>query len=262
MKMKLFMAVFAMLCMFPLFGTAVYAAEVPGELPPIEETVLVETLSTEEVETPEAPPVEEAPAEEPPVVPATEIPGTVFTPAGTGTVVDYATGADGKDFYTIMTPAENVFYLVIDRQRGQQNVYFLNAVTEADLLALAEMPAPAPIPEPAPAPTEPQQAQPEPMPEAAGGVNVGMLVAALVVVALGGGAGWYLKVYRPKQQQAARDEEFAADEADPYEGAGADAVDDAEDGGLPWYDEEDDGLLVDADDDPLPGDMPDGDNAG
>ena len=38
-----------------------------------------------------------------------------FTPSGTGTVVDNATDEDGKEFFTITTPAENVIYLVIDR---------------------------------------------------------------------------------------------------------------------------------------------------
>ena len=38
-----------------------------------------------------------------------------FTPDGTGTVVDNATDEDGKEFFTITTPSENVFYLVIDR---------------------------------------------------------------------------------------------------------------------------------------------------
>ena len=37
-----------------------------------------------------------------------------FTPDGTGTVVDNATDQDGKEFYTITTPDENVFFLVID----------------------------------------------------------------------------------------------------------------------------------------------------
>ena len=53
-----------------------------------------------------------------------------FTPDGTGTVVDNATDEDGKEFFTITTPSENIFYLVIDRQRTENNVYFLNAVTE------------------------------------------------------------------------------------------------------------------------------------
>jgi len=61
-----------------------------------------------------------------------------LTPDGQGTVVDEATDEDGKEFYTITTPNENVFYLVIDKQRDNENVYFLNAVTESDLMALAE----------------------------------------------------------------------------------------------------------------------------
>lgn len=40
-----------------------------------------------------------------------------FTPDGTGTVVDNATDEDGKEFYTITTADESVFYLVIDKQK-------------------------------------------------------------------------------------------------------------------------------------------------
>lgn len=69
----------------------------------------------------------------------TSPPSTALTPDGQGTVMDNATSADGKEFFTITTPAENVFYLVIDRERNNENVYFLNAVTEADLMALAEI---------------------------------------------------------------------------------------------------------------------------
>ena len=78
------------------------------------------------------------PAEETTPPAATETVAKPFTPDGTGTVVDNATDEDGKEFFTITTPSENVFYLVIDRQRTEENVYFLNAVTEKDLLALAE----------------------------------------------------------------------------------------------------------------------------
>ena len=52
-----------------------------------------------------------------------------FTPAGQASVLDNATDGDGKEFYTFVTPEENVFYLVIDNQRDSENVYFLNAVT-------------------------------------------------------------------------------------------------------------------------------------
>ena len=51
-----------------------------------------------------------------------------FTPDGTGTVVDNATDEDGKEFYTITTADESVFYLVIDKQKTSENVYFLNTV--------------------------------------------------------------------------------------------------------------------------------------
>lgn len=70
---------------------------------------------------------------------AEEITAKPFTPDGTGTVVDNATDEDGKEFFTITTPSENVFYLIIDRQRTEENVYFLNAVTEKDLLPLPKL---------------------------------------------------------------------------------------------------------------------------
>ena len=152
-----------------------------------------------------------------------------FTPDGTGTVVDNATGQDGKEFFTITTAEEAVFYLVIDRQRETENVYFLNAVTVADLMALAESSgepaAPEPPPEPEPEPTTPE---PEPVPEKKGGA--GPLLLALAVVVIGGGAGWYFKIYRPKLQKAAEPEEDYG--GDPYDGS------EDYDGEAPW-DEDD-----------------------
>ena len=155
-----------------------------------------------------------------------------FTPEGTGTVLDNATDQDGKEFFTITTADEAVFYLVIDRQRGAENVYFLNAVTVSDLMALAELgqepEAPPPVVEPDP---EPEPApEPEPEPQKSGGA--GMLLAALAVLAIGGGAGWYFKIYRPKQQAAGPGEDF--DEAEEYgEDYGGGEYDD-----LPPWDEE------------------------
>ncbi len=150
-----------------------------------------------------------------------------FTPDGTGTVVDNATDQDGKEFFTITTAEEAVFYLVIDRQRETENVYFLNAVTVADLMALAESSgepaAPEPPPEPEPEPTT----TPEPVPEKKGGA--GPLLLALAVVAIGGGAGWYFKIYRPKLQKAAEPEEDYG--GDPYDGP------EDYDGEAPWDEE-------------------------
>lgn len=170
-----------------------------------------------------APEPTETPAPEPIAAP------NPFTPAGTGTVVDNATDKDGKEFFTIMTPNENVFYLVIDRQREQENVYFLNAVTEKDLMALAEQseepeevaPTPPVTPEPTPEPI------PEPTPEPEKGGNMGMMIFVALAVLVGGGAGYYFKIYRPKQEQAAyTDDDYSEYENDPY--------DEQEDNTPPW----------------------------
>lgn len=142
-----------------------------------------------------------------------------FTPDGTGTVVDNATDEDGKEFFTITTPSENVFYLVIDRQRTEQNVYFLNAVTEKDLLAIAEA---GPEPEVTETVTETEPTpepvtEPEPEPEKEAGFPVGnlLMIAAVLLV---GGAGYYFKVYRSKHEAPDLDEDEYdyEDEADPY----------------------------------------------
>uniref|UniRef100_UPI00272A9199 DUF4366 domain-containing protein n=1 Tax=uncultured Oscillibacter sp. TaxID=876091 RepID=UPI00272A9199 len=137
-----------------------------------------------------------------------------FTPDGTGTVVDNATDQDGKEFFTITTAEEAVFYLVIDRQRETENVYFLNAVTVADLMALAESSGEPAAPEPTPEPDPEPDPTPEPVPEKKGGA--GPLLLALAVVVIGGGAGWYFKIYRPKLQKAAEPEEDYG--GDPYDG--------------------------------------------
>lgn len=164
------------------------------------------------------------PAEE--TVPETgeETTAKPFTPEGTGTVVDNATDEDGKEFFTITTPSENVFYLVIDRQRTENNVYFLNAVTEKDLLALAE-PEPEPeVTEPA-IETEPEtepstEPEPEPGPEKTSGPPMGNILMIAAVLLLGGGVGYYFKIYRPKHEVPDMDDEEYdyEDGDDPYGG--------------------------------------------
>lgn len=157
-------------------------------------------------------PVAETPPAEEPTTPKP------FTPEGTGTVVDNATDEDGKEFFTITTPSENVFYLVIDRQRTDNNVYFLNAVTENDLLALAEKSPEPEVPEPTVQPEPDPEPTPEPEPEKETGGNMGSLLIVLAVLLVGGGVGYYFKVYRPKHEAAELDEDDYdyEDEADPY----------------------------------------------
>ena len=156
------------------------------------------------------------PTEEPAPEVVEETTAKPFTPDGTGTVVDNATDEDGKEFFTITTPSENVFYLVIDRQRTEQNVYFLNAVTEKDLLALAEAGQEPEVTETEPTP-EPVT-EPEPEPEKEAGFPVGNLLMIAAVLLVGSGVGYYFKVYRPKHEAPDLDEDeydYEA-EADPY----------------------------------------------
>lgn len=194
----------AMLCMaaFPLTAYAGGGEEIPEE-------------------------VTETPAPEPVAAP------NPFTPAGTGTVIDNATDEDGKEFYTIMTPSENVFYLIIDKQREQENVYFLNAVTEKDLLALAEKSEEVEEPaEPAtPATSVTTEPTPEPASEPEKGGN-GMMIVVVLVLLAGGGAGYYFKIYRLKQERADNaEDDYSEYEDDPYT--------EQEDDSVPWQEDED-----------------------
>lgn len=170
------------------------------------------------------------------------IPDGAFTPEGTGTVLDEATGeGDDKQFYTITTEAGNVFYLIIDGKRDDNNVYFLNGVTEADLMALAEKNEGTMSVIPAedvctctekceagevntacpvckndlkgcagkkkPAETEePAQTEPPKKDNGSAGTIIFIIVALLAV----GGVGYYVKIVRPKQQ-AEGDEDFEDD---------------------------------------------------
>lgn len=137
-------------------------------------------------------------------------PESVLTPpGGTGTVVEQ-TDEEGKEFYTIMTADENVFYLVIDRQRETENVYFLNAVTEADLLPLVEMPA---VEEPEPTPVTTPVPDTAPMPEIESGPDVRLLLILVLAVLAIGLAFFYVK----KRFAARGNEESYEHEPEDYE---------------------------------------------
>ena len=138
-----------------------------------------------------------------------------FTPDGTGTVLDNATSGDGKEFFTVEAGDKNIFYLIIDRQRNSENVYLLNAVTESDLLPLAtkdEIISPGPEP---PVP-ETSITIPELEEEPASKKSNGSVISlVLVIAALAGGAGYYLKIVRPKNEG---DDDFDDDDYDDADG--------------------------------------------
>ena len=159
--------------------------------------------------------------------------------------------ATNKQFITVQTKTGNTFYVVIDydapinEEEEQYQTYFLNMVDEADLLAALEASG-TELPEctcaekcvagainmdcpvcstnmtecvgaePEPEPVEEPEPTSEPEPEQTGG-NTGTLLLILAVALVGGGAGRYFKVYRPKQQRAAETEEDYGDELETYD---------------------------------------------
>jgi len=160
-----------------------------------------------------------------------------FTPSGGGSVLDNAGTTDGKEFFTVTATDGSVYYLIIDRQRGSENVYFLSAVTRADLLGLTDggtISGPEPIqPEPItpqdPAATEaPQAAEPEPAKEG-GGVKIGTIIFIVLAAGIVGGVAYYFKVVKPRK---------AATQADAYEEAEGDPGDEGADDGY-YFDETD-----------------------
>lgn len=160
--------------------------------------------------------------------------GNPFTPDGVATVVDNSTDSDGKEFFTFQTPNGNVFFLVIDRSRPNNNVYFLNAVTEQDLIALAA--APPPQTQPGINPPLLNNLNNPPVSDNGNGdtpdtpietptqsnSNGTMIFAVLAIIAVGG-AAYYIKIVRTKKQPTDDDDDeyednaVDIDEADYYD---------------------------------------------
>lgn len=155
-----------------------------------------------------------------------------LTPDGTGTVIDNVMDSDGIEFFTIGTEDENVFYLIIDRQRSVDNVYLLNAVTEEDLMSLAQRAGreitptgsykittensnnkPANEEEIPPVPPEPI---PEPTAQSRANNNTGTLILLGVIVVGVGVAGYYFKIVKGKKDNFSDDDDYGFDEADDY----------------------------------------------
>lgn len=176
-----------------------------------------------------------------------------LTPDGNLTLIDDIGSSTkaGKQFITLESKNGNTFYLIIDRDdEGEETVHFLNQVDEADLMALTgeeETPAvcscttkcasgavntSCPVcavnmtecvgketkPEVPTEPTEPTAEEPEKK------SGVGGILVVLLIVALGGGAAFYIfkqKKARPQTKGSADldDYDYGEDEYEfePYE---------------------------------------------
>ena len=159
----------------------------------------------------------EEPTEEITENPMTEKEENPLTPDGNATLVDQASDKDGKEFYTFTSPAGNQFFLIIDKQRSDNNVYFLDYVTEKDLISLAKKDKENPLITETP---EPENKQPEleikeekpeekPVEEETSEKkqsNIGMFLILMLVTVGVGIVAYYFKILKPKQELDAADD--------------------------------------------------------
>lgn len=175
-----------------------------------------------------------------------------LTPDGNLTLIDDIGSSTkaGKQFITLESKNGNTFYLIIDRDdEGEETVHFLNQVDEADLMALTgeeETPATCSCTKKCVAgtvntscpvcavnmtecvgkeakpevPTEPTEPAEEPEKKS----GVGGILVVLLIVALGGGAAFYIfkqKKAKPQTKGSADldDYDYGEDEYEfePYE---------------------------------------------
>lgn len=163
--------------------------------------------------------------------------------------ISSTTTAAGKEFYTISTKSGKVFYLIIDNEQSQDNVYFLTEVDEQDLMNFS-LSDTVTLPdvdtvyatvdgeddqtetsaseeertEESEAPEEPEVQEPEKT------SNLGSyLLIGLIAAGVGVGA-WYMKIYKPKHEFDDDDEyeEFEDYDNETYEKDDADADQDYE----------------------------------
>ena len=138
----------------------------------------------------------------------------------------------GKEFYTIRTKSGKIFYLIVDMDKTDDNVYLLTEVSENDLLnftdtdtvtlpqnqAVMESSLPLEIVEQEPE-TEPEEKEPEeeakPAEKTANNSGT-ILLMVLALVGVGGGY-YFLKFVRGKKESFEYDDEDEDEEETAYE---------------------------------------------
>ena len=122
--------------------------------------------------------------------------GQPFTQPGNGQVEDHVEdGTGSKEFYTVQTHNGNTFYIVIDKDRMDDNAYLLSQVDERDLMEFVEE---------EPAEETPQvvlEETPVEEPEEPERSHSWIWTLLLLLAAAGGVAYWYLRMYLPNQEE-------------------------------------------------------------
>lgn len=131
---------------------------------------------------------------------------TPLTPDGNMSLVDNVKGdaAKDKEFIIVKSKGGNYFYIVIDHAaQGENTVHFLNQVDEKDLLSIIDekssLTAKPELPkEEETKELEAEKEKPEEKPEKKN--PAGMIVLSLIlIIGLVGGAFYYFKILKPKQ---------------------------------------------------------------
>lgn len=153
----------------------------------------------------------------------------------------------GKEFYTIQTASEKVFYLIIDRDGEEEVVYFLTEVTENDLLNVtadnsdtlpqnsAALESAIPVTEgalpnnngeqeteeePAEEAAEDEEEnteEPEPEPEKTGENPAATYIILGIVAVAAIGGGYYFKVAKKKKEEFLDEDDDEEDEEEEYD---------------------------------------------
>jgi hypothetical protein len=117
---------------------------------------------------------------------------------GNGTVVDFTTSGS-RAFYTIVDSNQQVFYLVIDMDKTENNVYFLSDISKSELegVPAGENVSPVPTPE--------QDLESAKLEEPKESGN-GFLIMVLLVAAVGV-AAYYFLVIKKRQGKGNNEDE-------------------------------------------------------
>ena len=151
-----------------------------------------------------------------PAATATPKPARTISTEGAGHVVDNISDSDKLQFISVTAKDGSVFFIVIDKQNVNDNVYFLNKVDISDLEALAKENS-ATIPAAVKAtPTPQEQASPSaeldgkaetaPKSDKSKSGNSNMFLLLIAVAAIGGLGAYYFKVYLPKKKLESADD--------------------------------------------------------
>ena len=124
-----------------------------------------------------------------PAATETPKPARTISTAGAGHVVDNISDSDKLQFISVTAKDGSVFFIVIDKQNVNDNVYFLNKVDISDLEALAKENSAA----------VPAAVKASPTPQAQASGNSSIMLILIAIIGIGGLGAYYFKVYLPKK---------------------------------------------------------------